>query len=72
MKKARKAAKLRTPQSFEDALKQGWKVEEQLSAWNFRHSNKREGFLRLVKAKSGKTLMVRYSALYDFGTPYFF
>lgn len=60
----------RTPRSFEEALTKGWTIHEQLSSWNFKRANKREGFLLLTKGAS-KTLMVRYTALYELGEPYF-
>ena len=60
------------PRSFNEALEKGWKIHEQLSSWNFKTANKREGFLLLTNGKaSSKTLMVRYTALYELGEPYF-
>ena len=68
----RAMASSRTPRSFGEALKKGWRIHEQLSSWNFDRANKREGFLLLISRKaSSKTLMVRYTALYELGEPYF-
>ena len=62
----------RMPRNFEEALTNGWKIHEQLSSWRFDRANKREGFLLLTNGKpSSKTLMVRYTALYELGEPYF-
>lgn len=72
-KKRRKAhTSLRTPRNFEEAYKAGWRIHEQLSSWDFKQANKREGFLIFSKEKcSSKTLMIRYTALYELGKPYF-
>jgi hypothetical protein len=59
------------PQSFEEALGRGWRVHEQLSSWNFKPANKREGFLILTHSKTSRTLMVKYTALYELSEPYF-
>lgn len=61
----------RVPRSFEEALTHGWRIHEQLSSWNFKPGNKREGFLILTRPKASRTLMVKYTALYELGEPYF-
>ena len=40
-----KPSRHRTPQSFEKALEQGWTIHGQLSSWNFKTANRRDGFL---------------------------
>ena len=70
IRKAR-AQSSRVPRSFEEALCKGWRVHEQLSSWNFKPGNKREGFLLLTRPKASRTLMVKYAALYELGEPYF-
>jgi hypothetical protein len=72
-KKLRKGSRHRVPQSLEEALTQGWTVREQLASWQFKGSNRREGFLMLSKKGSSetRTLMVRHTALYELGRPYF-
>lgn len=64
----------RAPQSFAEALKQGWTIHEQLSSWCFKTANKRDGFLSLTREGSGKgsrTLIVPFVALYELQKPYF-
>lgn len=71
-KKQRKSrSTIRPPRSLAEALAAGWKIGEQLSTWDFRPANKREGFLRLSRGKTSKTLMVQYTALYSLSAPYF-
>jgi hypothetical protein len=71
-KKQRKAkSSLRAPRNLGEALAGGWKIREQLSSWNFKSANKREGFLLLSQGKASKTLMVPYKALYEPSEPYF-
>lgn len=68
----RKSISGRAPRSFGEALTKGWTIHEQLASWSFNGANKREGFLILTNGKSSsKTLMVKYTALYDLGAPYF-
>jgi hypothetical protein len=71
---AAKSERHQTPQSFEEALKQGWTIHEQLSSWHFKTANKRDGFLFLTREGSGKnskTLIVPFVALYELRKPYF-
>ena len=71
MQKKRKAERSHAPRSLVDAVEQNWEIREQLSAWRFKGANARDGFFRLTKKGSRKTLIVRYRALYDLGAPYF-
>jgi len=69
-----KSAHDRTPQSLEEALKQGWRINEQLSSWNFTAANKRDGFFFLTRQGSGKDskrLIVPFVALYELQKSYF-
>jgi hypothetical protein len=70
-KKQRKGSRTRRPRSLEEALNQGWKISEDLTSWEFRSGNRREGFLVLEKKGETRTLMVRSLALYELGRPYF-
>lgn len=71
-KPRKRAVKTRAPRSLVDAVNQGWEISEQLSSWKFRGANKREGFFILFNKKvSPHQLMVRYTALYELGQPYF-
>jgi hypothetical protein len=76
MRKARPGEEMpkksnQVPRSLVDAVNQNWEIVEQLSSWRFKGANVRDGFFRLTKKGSAKTLMVRYRALYDLGQPYF-
>jgi hypothetical protein len=68
-----KGSRRRAPRSFEEALTQGWTIHEQLASWQFKGGNQREGFFFLRKKGPGesRTLMVRHTALYQLGRPYF-
>jgi hypothetical protein len=70
-----KGSRRRVPRNLEEAFKKGWTIREDLESWQFKGSNKRDGFLvlALVLEKKGetRTLMVRLMALYQLGTPYF-
>jgi hypothetical protein len=71
-KKQRKSrSTIRPPRNLAEALAGGWKIGEQLSTWNFKPANKREGFLLLSHGKASKTLVVPYAALYELSAPYF-
>jgi hypothetical protein len=72
-KKQRKAKRsLQAPRNLGEALAGGWKIHEQLTTWQFKNANKREGFLILTNGKaSSKMLMIRYTAFYELGEPYF-
>jgi hypothetical protein len=70
-KKLRKGSRPRVPRSLEEALNQGWKISEDLTSWEFRSGNRREGFLILEKKGESRMLMVRSMALYQLGRPYF-
>jgi hypothetical protein len=70
-KKPRKGSRARAPRSLEEALDQGWKISEDLTSWDFRGSNRREGFIFLRKKGQSETLMLRCVALYELGRPYF-
>ena len=71
-RRGRNISRLRVPRSFEEALDHGWTIHEQLSSWQFRTANKREGFLFLARHGVGnKTLIVPYVALYELRAPYF-
>jgi hypothetical protein len=62
------------PKSLQEALKCGWKINEQLSAWSFQAANSRDGFLFLTRKGAGKgpkTLIVPFAALYKLWKPYF-
>jgi hypothetical protein len=70
--RGRNISSLRAARSLEEALDSGWAIHEQLSSWQFRTANKREGFLFLTRHGAGnKTLIVPYVALYELSTPYF-
>jgi hypothetical protein len=71
-KKTKRRSAPKLPNSFSEALSVGYTVHEQLSTWQFRTANKREGFLMLTKGKAtSSTLVVPYIALYDLAAPYF-
>jgi hypothetical protein len=71
-KKTKRRSVPKLPSSFSEALAAGYTVQEQLSSWQFRTANKREGFLMLTKGKvNSSTLVVPCVALYDLGAPYF-
>jgi len=61
-----------TPKSLQEALESGWRIDEELSTWEFDGSSKREGFLFLRKKGAGaRRLTIRFTALYDTRRPYF-
>ena len=60
------------PKNLQQALANGWTIDEQLSWWEFHGGNKRTGFLFLKKKSAGgERLILSFTALYDVGRPHF-
>jgi len=64
---------MKAPKSLQEALEHGWRIDEELTTWEFcGNSNKRRGFLFLKKKSAGaERLMLSFTALYDVGRPHF-
>ena len=69
---ARRLDRYLPPRSLQHALDGGWRVDEELSWWEFHGSSKRTGFLFFKKKGAGaERLMISFTALYDVGRPHF-